>query len=83
MTHDDAVAALRDLAALHGPAADVHLAPAQWARVREAIGALVTVGAAVAAEREACAEVCDYVGEGNSHSDAHDCAASIRARTKA
>ena len=35
---------------------------------------------AVLAEREACAKVCDGIGDGNKWSDAHDCAAAIRAR---
>ena len=34
------------------------------------------------AEREACAKVCDGIGDGNKWSDAHDCAAAIRARSK-
>jgi hypothetical protein len=35
---------------------------------------------AAAAEREACAKVCEGIGDGNKGSDAHDCAAAIRAR---
>ena len=35
------------------------------------------------AEREACAKVCDGIGDGNKWSDAHDCAAAIRARSNA
>ena len=31
-------------------------------------------------EREACAKVCEGIGDGNKWSDAHDCAAAIRAR---
>ena len=37
----------------------------------------------VEAEREACAKVCDGIGDGNKWSDAHDCAAAIRARSNA
>jgi hypothetical protein len=33
-------------------------------------------------EREACAKVCEGIGDGNKWSDAHDCAAAIRARSK-
>ncbi len=33
-------------------------------------------------EREACAKVCDGIGDSNKWSDAHDCAAAIRARSK-
>jgi hypothetical protein len=36
----------------------------------------------VAAEREACAKVCDGIGDSNKWSDAHDCAAAIRSRSK-
>jgi hypothetical protein len=35
---------------------------------------------AAAAERDACAKVCEGIGDGNKRSDAHDCAAAIRAR---
>jgi hypothetical protein len=35
------------------------------------------------AEREACAKVCEGIGDGNKWSDAHDCAAAIRARSNA
>jgi len=35
---------------------------------------------AAAAERDACAKVCEGIGDGNKWSDAHDCAAAIRAR---
>jgi phosphoserine phosphatase len=33
-------------------------------------------------EREACAKVCEGIGDGNKWSDAHDCTAAIRARSK-
>ena len=33
-------------------------------------------------EREACAKVCEGIGDGNKWSDAHNCAAAIRARSK-
>ena len=35
------------------------------------------------AEREACAKVCEGIGDGNKWSDAHDCAAAIRTRSNA
>jgi hypothetical protein len=35
---------------------------------------------AAAAERDACAKVCEGIGDGNKWSDAHNCAAAIRAR---
>jgi CelD/BcsL family acetyltransferase involved in cellulose biosynthesis len=38
--------------------------------------------AEVLMEREACAKVCEGIGDGNKWSDAHDCAAAIRARSK-
>jgi hypothetical protein len=33
-------------------------------------------------QREACAKVCEGIGDGNKWSDAHNCAAAIRARSK-
>ena len=35
------------------------------------------------AEREACAQACEGIGDSNKWSDAHDCAAAIRARSNA
>lgn len=49
--------------------------------LRKCYAAPVSIEAAVLAEREACAKVCEYLGEANRDAFAqYDCAAAIRAR---